>query len=140
MIGLTRRQSELLEFVSAHVKAHGIGPSRKEMAKALGIRSRGYVNRLVDMLVERGRVRIMPGRARAIEIVESKDHHASNCDCGVCVSARYHAQLKFVHALKVAPPVALLKARADNFRPLSAFKRAALLGQPARDIRPSKVC
>lgn len=69
MSALTRRQTDLLAFLKAYHAANGIPPSFIEMRDALGLTSKSGVHRLVASLEERGYIRRMPNRARAIEIV-----------------------------------------------------------------------
>ena len=68
-IGLTRQQSRLLAFIDARVEKDGIAPSYDEMAAHMGLASKSGINRLILALEERGRIRRMPHRARAITVV-----------------------------------------------------------------------
>ena len=67
---LTRKQSELLNYLSNHIKEHGVPPSFEEMRAALGLASKSGVHRLVSGLEERGHIRRLANRARAIEILK----------------------------------------------------------------------
>lgn len=62
---LTRKQAELLAYMKAQERC----PSYEEMKNALGLKSKSGVHRLIDALQERGFVRRLPNRARAIEIM-----------------------------------------------------------------------
>ncbi len=67
---LTRRQYELLCFIERYLEATGgVGPSYDEMATGIGAPGKSSVARLVDGLEERGYIRRLPRRARAIEIL-----------------------------------------------------------------------
>ncbi len=66
---LTRKQYELLMFIHQRMKETGIPPSFEEMKDALGLRSKSGIHRLITALEERGFIRRMPHRARALEIV-----------------------------------------------------------------------
>ena len=67
---LTPRQAELLAFLRDYATAHrGVMPSYGEICAALGLRSKGRVSVLLDRLVERGHLRRLPGRARALELI-----------------------------------------------------------------------
>ena len=70
MIGATRKQEDLLSFIKSYTADNGISPSFAEMQLAVGLKSKSGVHRLVDALEERGRIRRIPQRARAIEIVD----------------------------------------------------------------------
>ena len=70
-IGLTARGNELLVFIAGYQQARaGVSPSYREMADALGLRSKHPVHDLIHSLIERGRIRRVPRRARAIEILQ----------------------------------------------------------------------
>ena len=66
MIPLTEKQQELLDYLKSCERS----PSFDEMRDALGLRSKSGVHRLVRSLEERGFIRRIPNRARAIEIVD----------------------------------------------------------------------
>jgi len=66
---LTRKQIELLEFIQKRMARDGISPSFDEMKVALDLRSKSGIHRLVTALEERGFIRRLPHRARALEIV-----------------------------------------------------------------------
>jgi repressor LexA len=74
MIGLTQRQTELLTFISAYSAEHdGVPPSYQEMSDAMGVGSKGRVWEMIKSLEERGHLRRLSGRARAIEVVEPSE-------------------------------------------------------------------
>ena len=68
---LTRKQSELLTYLSDHMQQHNVPPSFDEMRDALGLASKSGVHRLVSGLEERGYIRRLANRARAIEILKT---------------------------------------------------------------------
>lgn len=67
---LTKKQLELLEFIDKRVTAEGVPPSFDEMKEALNLRSKSGIHRLITALEERGFIRRLAHRARAIEIVK----------------------------------------------------------------------
>jgi len=67
---LTRKQSELLRYLNEHMQQHEVPPSFDEMRDALGLASKSGVHRLVSGLEERGYIRRLANRARAIEILK----------------------------------------------------------------------
>lgn len=70
MIGLTAKQAELLAFVEGHMAANnGIAPSFEEMALGVGVASKSGIHRLLTALEERGYIRRLRDRARALEVV-----------------------------------------------------------------------
>jgi repressor LexA len=65
--GLTQSQAKCLQFIADYQDAHGgIAPSYDEIAQHMGIVSKSGVTRLIDALEDRGRIRRLPGRSRAI--------------------------------------------------------------------------
>ncbi|HRO15558.1 MAG TPA: transcriptional repressor LexA [Paracoccus sp. (in: a-proteobacteria)] len=66
---LTRKQIQLLEFIQARMARDGVPPSFDEMKLALDLRSKSGIHRLVTALEERGFIRRLPHRARALEIL-----------------------------------------------------------------------
>lgn len=73
---LTRKQYELLMFIHERVRETGIPPSFDEMKDALDLRSKSGIHRLITALEERGFLRRMEKRARALEIVKLPDNMA----------------------------------------------------------------
>jgi repressor LexA len=67
---LTRKQRDLLEFIHKRVQRDGVPPSFDEMKDALDLRSKSGIHRLITALEERGFIRRLAHRARAIEIVK----------------------------------------------------------------------
>lgn len=67
---LTRKQKELLMFIHERVKESGVPPSFDEMKEALDLKSKSGIHRLITALEERGFIRRLPHRARALEILK----------------------------------------------------------------------
>ena len=70
---LTRKQHELLMFIHERMKEAGIPPSFDEMKDALDLRSKSGIHRLITALEERGFIRRLPNRARALEVIKLPD-------------------------------------------------------------------
>lgn len=68
---LTQRQLQLLTYIQGYVRRHKVPPSFDEMRNALGLRSKSGVHRLISGLEERGYIRRLAYRARALEVVRS---------------------------------------------------------------------
>lgn len=66
---LTRKQCELLKFIHERLTESGVPPSFDEMKDALDLKSKSGVHRLINALVERGFIRRLPNRARALEVL-----------------------------------------------------------------------
>ncbi|HUF55737.1 MAG TPA: transcriptional repressor LexA [Thermohalobaculum sp.] len=70
---LTKKQYDLLEFIHRRVQRDGVPPSFDEMKEALDLRSKSGIHRLITALEERGFIRRLAHRARAIEILRLPD-------------------------------------------------------------------
>lgn len=67
---LTRKQHELLIFIHERLRETGVAPSFDEMKDALDLKSKSGIHRLITALEERGFIRRLPHRARALEILK----------------------------------------------------------------------
>ena len=70
---LTRKQHELLRFIHERLRETGVPPSFDEMKDALDLKSKSGIHRLITALEERGFIRRLPNRARALEITKMPD-------------------------------------------------------------------
>lgn len=73
---LTRKQHELLRFIQERLKETGVPPSFDEMKDALDLKSKSGIHRLITALEERGFIRRLPNRARALEIIKQPEQSA----------------------------------------------------------------
>lgn len=74
---LTKKQHELLIFINDRINKSGVSPSFDEMKDALDLRSKSGIHRLITALEERGFIRRLPNRARALEILRLPDDMAT---------------------------------------------------------------
>jgi repressor LexA len=70
---LTAKQQQLLSFIKQHLEQGGVSPSFEEMKEALDLKSKSGIHRLISALEERGFIRRLANRARALEIVKLPD-------------------------------------------------------------------
>lgn len=77
---LTRRQFELLMFINERIKETGIAPSFDEMKDAIDLRSKSGVHRLISALEERGFIRRLSHRARALEVTKLPEAASPSLD------------------------------------------------------------
>src|SRR5215510_12948857 len=70
---LTEKQKQLLVFINTRLQETGVPPSFEEMKEALDLQSKSGVHRLIIALEERGFIRRLPHRARAIEVIKLPD-------------------------------------------------------------------
>lgn len=71
---LTRKQYDLLVMIDARIRESGVPPSFEEMKEAVGLKSKSGIHRLISGLEERGFLRRLPHRARAIEILRRPEN------------------------------------------------------------------
>jgi repressor LexA len=74
---LTAKQRELLVFIDGRLKEDGVSPSFDEMRDALDLKSKSGVHRLISALEERGFIRRLPNRARALEVLKLPETRTS---------------------------------------------------------------
>ena len=74
---LTRKQAELLRFIHERLKEAGVPPSFDEMKDALDLRSKSGIHRLITALEERGFIRRLAHRARALEVIKLPEESAA---------------------------------------------------------------
>lgn len=73
---LTRKQQELLLFIHERMKESGVPPSFDEMKDALELASKSGIHRLITALEERGFIRRLPNRARALEVIKLPESYS----------------------------------------------------------------
>lgn len=73
---LTRKQMELLRFIHERLTENGVPPSFDEMKEALDLKSKSGIHRLILALEERGFIRRLPNRARALEVIRLPEMQA----------------------------------------------------------------
>ena len=71
---LTKRQYQLLMLIEKKLREDGVSPSFEEMKEAIGLKSKSGIHRLISGLEERGFIRRLPNRARALEVLRLPDN------------------------------------------------------------------
>ncbi|WP_314712797.1 transcriptional repressor LexA [Sphingobium yanoikuyae] len=98
---LTPKQQELLSFIQTRLEEGGVSPSFEEMKDALDLRSKSGIHRLINALEERGFIRRLPNRARALEVLKLPD-------------AMHRAPAPAIPTPKVSAPAVLLPTAAND--------------------------
>jgi repressor LexA len=80
---LTRKQHELIRFIQVKLEETGVSPSFEEMKEALDLKSKSGVHRLISALEERGFIRRLPNRARALEVLKQPEDVATKAPARV---------------------------------------------------------
>jgi repressor LexA len=133
---LTRKQHELICFISDRLQSDGVSPSFEEMKEALSLKSKSGVHRLISALEERGFLRRLPNRARALEVIkmperaEGKKANASNV---VSMESRKKAPVEAAVPTAAANDVIEipLHGRIAAGMPIEAMEGATMLPVPA---------
>jgi len=86
---LTRKQHELLLYIHRHLSDQGVSPSFDEMKDALRLKSKSGIHRLITGLEERGFIRRLPHRARALEVMRLPDDMSSAPVAGAAAGTRF---------------------------------------------------
>ncbi len=107
---LTAKQHELIRFIQQRLGETGISPSFEEMKEALDLKSKSGVHRLISALEERGFIRRLPNRARALEVIKLPEDAVT------------------------APAAAKAPVTAANDAVVSAHKAAPAAPDPANDV------
>ena len=111
---LTRKQLELLDFIKTRMDADGVPPSFDEMKEALDLRSKSGIHRLITALEERGFIRRLAHRARALEIVKLPE-----------AMEKPGFKPRVIEGAKVEPPRAALPVEAVHALELPVMGRIA---------------
>jgi len=106
---LTRKQQELLLFIHERMKESGIPPSFDEMKDALDLASKSGIHRLITALEERGFIRRLPNRARALEVIKLPEAYSPSVK-----PAKGFSPSVIEGSLGKAPPPAALPKPAAN--------------------------
>ena len=118
---LTRKQHELLTFIQNRLEESGISPSFEEMKEALDLKSKSGVHRLISALEERGFIRRLPNRARALEVIREPDTATTKTAARAAAAA----------AATVASPVTPLRPAARAPQPANDVVELPLHGRIA---------
>ena len=106
---LTKKQKELLDYLTTHAEKHDVPPSFDEMRDALGLASKSGIHRLVSGLEERGYIRRLANRARAIEILKPVNAAADAIGRGVTAAAN-SVSLPLLGRIAAGTPIEALSA------------------------------
>ena len=130
---LTKKQHELICFINDRLDATGVSPSFEEMKDALDLKSKSGVHRLISALEERGFLRRLPNRARALEVLKMPERPGAKVEARGKVT-----QLSPAASPARAAPIAAndimeipLHGRIAAGVPIEAFERDATLSVPA---------
>ncbi|MFM5915831.1 MAG: transcriptional repressor LexA [Chakrabartia godavariana] len=135
---LTRKQHELVCFIYDKLAETGVSPSFEEMKEALDLKSKSGVHRLISALEERGFIRRLPNRARALEVVKMPERG----DVPKSVSTSNVVELPKREAPAPAPANDVMEiplhGRIAAGQPIEALERQSSLAVPAALLGPGE--
>ncbi len=130
---LTRKQHELIRFIQIRLEETGVSPSFEEMKEALDLKSKSGVHRLISALEERGFIRRLPNRARALEVLKQPEDVSSKAPARV--AADNVVTLKRPEPARPAPANDVIEiplhGRIAAGMPIEAMETMAMLPVPA---------
>lgn len=129
---LTRKQHELIRFIQVRLEETGVSPSFEEMKEALDLKSKSGVHRLISALEERGFIRRLPNRARALEVLKQPEDVSSKAPAKPADNV---VTLKRPEPVRPAPANDVIEiplhGRIAAGVPIEAMETAAMLPVPA---------
>ena len=131
---LTRKQHELLCYINDHLGETGVSPSFEEMKEALDLKSKSGVHRLISALEERGFIRRLPNRARALEVMRMPDTKGAGASNVVPLQAPAAAPPKPANDIIELP----LHGRIAAGTPIEALQGTDMLPVPAALLGPGE--
>ena len=138
---LTAKQHELIRFIQQRLENTGISPSFEEMKEALDLKSKSGVHRLISALEERGFIRRLPNRARALEVVKLPENAVMGSPAPVAANDAVSAAIP---AKAVAPEPANdiidvpLHGRIAAGAPIEAIEGQSSMPVPAALLGPGE--
>ncbi|MDB2438007.1 transcriptional repressor LexA [Hellea sp.] len=110
---LTQKQKDLLLLIDRKIKAVGVPPSYDEMKDALGLASKSGIHRLITALEERGFIRRLPNKARALEVLKLPEDY-NNAPAPAAANDAY--EVPFVGKIAAGNPIAAIE---DSYNMIS---------------------
>ena len=111
---LTQKQKDLLLLIDRKIKAVGVPPSYDEMKDALGLASKSGIHRLITALEERGFIRRLPNKARALEVIKLPEAYQASSQTPAPANDTY--EVPFVGKIAAGNPIAAIE---DSYNMIS---------------------
>ena len=107
---LTKKQHELLLFLEERISISGVTPSFEEMKKKVGLKSKSGIHRLISGLEERGFIKKLPFKARAIEILKSSNTKQISADNKITMNNDHIVELPIVGRIAAGLPIEAIES------------------------------
>jgi repressor LexA len=139
MAMLTRKQHELIRFIQERLEETGVSPSFEEMKEALDLKSKSGVHRLISALEERGFIRRLPNRARALEVLRQPDDVTARVAAPKAPAAPVPTKAPAIRAEPANDVIEIpLHGRIAAGVPIEALETTATLPVPAALLGPGE--
>ena len=139
---LTRKQHELIRFIQIRLEETGISPSFEEMKEALDLKSKSGVHRLISALEERGFIRRLPNRARALEVLRQPEDITTKASKPVAANSNTASPPLRAPAARPEPANDVIEipmhGRIAAGVPIEAIEGQAMLPVPAALLGPGE--
>ena len=113
---LTQKQKDLLLLIDKKIKSEGVPPSYDEMKDALGLAPKSGIHRLITALEERGFIRRLPNKARALEVLQLPQDSKPKPANYAPMAANDEYEIPFVGKIAAGNPIAALE---DSYNTIS---------------------
>jgi repressor LexA len=113
---LTQKQHDLLKFIDKRLKKNSVSPSYDEMKDALGLASKSGIHRLITALEERGFIRRLPHRARALEVLKLPGADTAAAANITPIAANDSVSIPLVGKIAAGVPIAALEQDGPRFQ------------------------
>lgn len=110
---LTQKQRDLLCFINDHMQNSDVAPSFEEMKEALGLKSKSGIHRLISALEERGYIKRLAHRARALEVLRLPDGMAPKISTMVAEAANDVLQVPLYGKIAAGTPIEAIRHEQD---------------------------
>ena len=107
---LTKKQHELLLFLEERISQSGVTPSFEEMKNKVGLKSKSGIHRLISALEDRGFIKKLPFKARAIEIIKSRNIKSKSSDHKPDTLDRQVVELPVVGRIAAGLPIEAIES------------------------------
>ena len=107
---LTKKQRELLMYLEERISKSGVTPSFEEMMKKVGLKSKSGIHRLISGLEERGFIKKLPFKARAIEILKSSDTKQKSLHNEIATIKNHIVELPIVGRIAAGLPIEAIES------------------------------
>ena len=126
---LTKKQKNLLLFINKKIRSTGVSPSYEEMKDSLNLKSKSGIHRLISALEERGFIKRLAHKARALEVVKLPENASANdifnsftpsvIKGGLDKSTKTSTEVSVLGTIAAGTPIEAIQQEVERFRCIS---------------------